>query len=146
MAIAPQGIESLQPNVMAGANKAVQSPDRKVLKILSSYFQNRGIPLDVGLNSVKKQLSEGLQLIDHENSVMAYKPIAKNTYQVHFFTVDNEKKLVKDIKFFVKELKKHGVRTVFDSEMDPVVIEALDKVGAKVLQSHLPQFKIEAKL
>jgi hypothetical protein len=44
-----------------------------VTRVIMHYFQNRGIPLNVGLQAVQKQLAEGLKLIPYKNSVMGLK-------------------------------------------------------------------------
>ena len=89
-----------------------------VTKVIMHYFQNRGIPLNVGMQAVQKQLAEGLKLIPYKNSVMGLKMLSKDVAQIHFFTTDTADELDADIRFFVEQLKQAGIHTIYDSEME----------------------------
>jgi hypothetical protein len=126
-------------NQLPGQNTAVT-------RIIMHYFQNRGIPLNVGMQAVQKQLAEGLKLIPYKNSVMGLKMLSKDVAQIHFFTTDTADQLDADIRFFVDKLKEAGIRTVYDSEMDPLVAQALTKDGSQIMQSDNPKYKLKATL
>jgi hypothetical protein len=142
MAINPQGIDALGANQMTG----MPGIDPKVSAIITHYFQNRRIPLNVGLAAMQKQMQEGLKLIPYKNSVMGLKMLEPHIAQVHFFTTDTERQLDMDIKFFVSKLKQAGVDTIYDSEFDPLMARALQDVGVQVQQSDMPKFKLKATL
>lgn len=126
-------------NQLPGQNTAVT-------RVIMHYFQNRGIPLNVGMQAVQKQLAEGLKLIPYKNSVMGLKMLSRDVAQIHFFTTDTADQLDADIRFFVDKLKEAGVRTVYDSEMDPLMAQALTKDGAQIMQSDNPKYKFKATL
>jgi hypothetical protein len=117
-----------------------------VTRVIMHYFQNRGIPLNVGLQAVQKQLAEGLKLIPYKNSVMGLKMLSKDVAQIHFFTTDTADQLDADIRFFVDKLKEAGVHTIYDSEMDPLVAQSLSEVGAQIMKSDNPKYKLKATL
>jgi hypothetical protein len=117
-----------------------------VTKVIMHYFQNRGIPLNVGLQAVQKQLAEGLKLIPYKNSVMGLKMLSNDVAQIHFFTTDTADQLDADIRFFVDQLKKAGIHTIYDSEMDPLVAQALSKDSVQIMQSDNPKYKFKATL
>jgi len=126
-------------NQLPGQNTAVT-------KIIMHYFQNRGIPLNVGLQAVQKQLAEGLKLIPYKNSVMGLKMLSPKVAQIHFFTTDTAAELDADIKFFVAQLKQAGVHTIYDSEMDPLAAQALQADGAQIMKSDNPKYAFKATL
>jgi hypothetical protein len=117
-----------------------------VTKVIMHYFQNRGIPLNVGLQAVQKEIAQGLKLIPYKNSVMGLKMLSPEVAQIHFFTTDTAAQLDADIRFFVGQLKQAGIHTVYDSEMDPLMAQALTKDGAKIMQSDNPKYKFKATL
>jgi hypothetical protein len=129
---------------IASANKSMKT--EKIAKILENYFNNRGIPLDVGMQSVQKEVSEGLKLVPFEDSVMGYKMLKPGVAQVHFFTIATPQELSNDIQYFVAELKKVGVNTIYDSEPAPVTTTTLKESGARVEQSDNPKFQLKATI
>jgi len=148
-AIAPAVQTSVAPQQfaeggIAAADKSMKT--NKIAKILGNYFQNRGIPMDVGMQSVKKEVSEGLKLVPFEDSVMGYKVLQPGVAQVHFFTIGSVQELSNDIQYFVKELKKVGIRTIYDSEPAPVTTTTLKETGARIEQSDIPKYKFKATI
>lgn len=129
---------------IASANKSIKT--EKVAKILENYFNNRGIPLDVGMQGVRDEVKQGLKLVPFEDSVMGYKMIKPATAQVHFFTIATPQELSNDIQYFVAELKKVGVNTIYDSEPAPVTTTTLRESGARLEQSDIPKFKLKATI
>jgi len=148
-AIAPAVQTSIVPQQfaeggIAAADKSMKT--NKIAKILGNYFNNRGIPMDVGMQSVKKEVSEGLKLVPFEDSVMGYKMLKPGVAQVHFFTIATVQDLSNDIQYFVKELKKVGVRTIYDSEPAPVTTTTLKETGARIEESDIPKYKFKATI
>ena len=129
---------------IAAADKSIKT--NKIAQILGNYFSNRGIPMDVGMQGVKKEVSEGLKLVPFEDSVMGYKILKPGIAQVHFFTISTPQELSNDIQYFVKELKKVGVRTIYDTEPAPVTTTTLKESGARVEQSDIPKYKLKATI
>lgn len=129
---------------IASANKSMKT--EKIAKILENYFNNRGIPLDVGMQGVQKEVSEGLKLVPFEDSVMGYKMLKPSVAQVHFFTIATVQELSNDIQYFVAELKKVGVNTIYDTEPAPVTTTTLKESGARVEQSDNPKYKLKATI
>ena len=84
---------------IASANKSMKT--EKIAKILENYFNNRGIPLDIGMQNVQQEVSEGLKLVPFEDSVMGYKMLKPGVAQVHFFTIATVQDLSNDIQYFV---------------------------------------------
>lgn len=150
-AVAPAVVSNVNGNQqnfaeggLAAAKTQVQSA--KVGKILENYFQNRGIPLDVGMQGVKKEVAEGLKLVPFEDSVMGYKMLKPGVAQIHFFTIATPQDLSNDIQYFVMELKKAGVRTVYDTEPAPVTTTTLKESGARIEPSDNPKYKLKATI
>jgi len=131
---------------IAGAPAALQKPSTSALKILTSYFQNRGIPLQQGYAAVQKELGQGLKLLQFKNSLLAIKDLGQGMAQIHFFTTDIQQQLKQDIKHFIDLMRKAGIHTVYDKDADPVFMQAAKEFGAQPQQSDNPQFKMMATL
>jgi hypothetical protein len=91
-------------------------------------------------------MADGLQLSQFQNSVMGYKLLDKTTAQIHFFTTGSVNELANDIRYFIKELKHMGVKTVYDSRPAPVTTQVMKEEGAKILPSDNPKYKFKATL
>jgi len=124
---------------LPGQNTAVN-------KVIMHYFQNRGIPLDKGLAAVQKELSEGLKLIPHGQSVMGLKMLSQDTAKVHFFTMGTEQQLDADIQFFATQLQQAGIKTIYDTELDPMSAKGLQMSGYQTQQSDKQQYKFKASI
>lgn len=129
---------------LAAATRSLQ--EGKITKIISNYFQNRGIPLQVGLAELKKEVANGLKFVQFENSVMAYKMLGKGVAQIHFFTIDTIEQLANDMQYFVAELKNMGIHTVYDTEPAPVTTQSFQRYGAKLEKSDNPKYKLKATI
>lgn len=148
-AIAPAVQTSMAPQQfaeggIASADKSMKT--EKIAKILGNYFQNRGIPMEVGMQGVKKEVAEGLKLVPFEDSVMGYKILKPGVAQIHFFTIATPQDLSNDIVYFVKELKKVGIKTVYDTEPAPVTTTTLKETGARIEPSDNPKYKLKATI
>jgi hypothetical protein len=148
-AIAPAVQTSMAPQQfaeggLAAADKSMKT--NKIAEILGNYFSNRGIPMDVGMQGVKKEVAEGLKLVPFEDSVMGYKVLKPGVAQVHFFTIGSAQDLSNDIQYFVKELKKVGIRTIYDTEPAPVTTTTLKETGARIEESDIPKYKLKATI
>ena len=148
-AIAPAVQTSIVPQQfaeggLAAADKSMKT--NKIAEILGNYFSNRGIPMDVGMQTVKKEVSEGLKLLPFEDSVMGYKVLKPGVAQVHFFTIGTAQELSNDIQYFIKELKKVGIRTIYDTEPAPVTTTTLKETGARIEESDNPKYKLKATI
>jgi hypothetical protein len=148
-AIAPAVQTSMAPQQfaeggLAAADKSMKT--NKIAEILGNYFQNRGIPMNVGMQGVQKEVSEGLKLVSFEDSVMGYKMLKPGVAQIHFFTIATPQDLSNDIVYFVKELKKIGVKTVYDTEPAPVTTTTLKETGARIEPSDNPKYKLKATI
>jgi len=147
------GEAMLMHSAMGGANAQIASappaaskPAASAIRILTNYFQNRGIPLQQGMAAVQKEIGEGLQLLQYKNSIMAVKEMGKGVAQIHFFTLDTEAQLKEDVKHFVNLLRKAGIHTVYIRDADPVFLQAAQEFGVAAGQSDQPQFKVKAML
>ena len=139
------GISALNPS-MPPAQMAPEKPAASALKILTNYFQNRGIPIPQGMAAVQKEISEGLQLLQFRQSIMAIKEMGQGVAQIHFFTLDTQEQLSKDVKHFINLLRKAGIHTIYDKDADPVFMQAAQPMGVTAQQSDQPQFKLMATL
>jgi hypothetical protein len=147
--IAPAVQTSMAPQQFAEggiafANKSMKT--EKIAKILENYFNNRGIPLELGMQSVRNEVKQGLKLVPFEDSVMGYKMLKPSVAQVHFFTIATPQDLSNDIQYFIRELKKVGVNTIYDSEPAPVTTTTLRESGARLEQSDIPKFQLKATI
>jgi hypothetical protein len=129
---------------IASANKSMKT--EKIAKILENYFNNRGIPLELGMQNVRNEVKQGLKLVPFEDSVMGYKVLKPGVAQVHFFTIATVQDLSNDIQYFLRELKKAGVSTIYDTEPAPVTTTTLRESGARIEQSDNPKYKLKATI
>ena len=135
-----------QAPMQAPVSAGIQKPQESALKILTNYFQNRGIPLQQGMAAVQKQIAEGLKLLQFKNSVMAIKELEKGVAQIHFFSLDTQEQLKEDIQHFIDLLRKAGVHTIYDKDADPTFMQAAQQLGVKIQQPDRPEFKLKATL
>lgn len=148
-AIAPAVQTSVAPQQfadggIASANKSIKT--EKIARILGNYFKNRGIPLEIGMQNVRDEVEAGLKLVPFEDSVMGYKMLKPGIAQVHFFTLATPQDLSNDIQYFIRELKKAGVSTLYDTEPAPVTTTTLRESGARIEQSDIPKYKLKATI
>jgi hypothetical protein len=118
----------------------------QILRVFEHYFRNLGVDVDQGMKNLQKEISQGLELIPFESSVMGYKPLGTGIAQIHFFTVGTMKDLADDMQYFFKYLKDQGVRTVYDTLPAPITTQMLVKMGAKVEESDNPKYKLKATI
>ena len=78
--------------------------------------------------------------------MLGYKDLGNNTAQIHFFTVGTVKDLTDDMQYFYKYLKNQGVKTIYDTLPAPITTEMLVKLGAKVVESDNPKYKLKATI
>ena len=129
---------------LASANKQIEQT--QIMKVFEHYFKNLGVPVDVGMKGLQKEIAKGLELIPYESSVMGYKPLDSTTAQIHFFTVGTVKSLADDMQYFYKYLKNKGISTVYDTLPAPITSSVLVKLGAKVEESDNPKYKFKATI
>jgi len=120
--------------------------ETQTLKVIENYFKNKGLPVEPAMTGVKKEIAAGLQLIPFESSVMGFKPLDETTAQIHFFTVGTLKNLTNDMQYFFKYLKDKGVKTVYDTLPAPITTQMLVKLGAQVVESDNPKYKLKATI
>ena len=147
--MAPAGLPGMQPQGfakggLAAANEQIQKT--QILKVFEHYFRNLGVDVDQGMKNLQKEISQGLELIPFESSVMGYKSLGTGIAQIHFFTVWTMKDLADDMQYFFKYLKDQGVRTVYDTLPAPITTQMLVKMGAKVEESDNPKYKLKATI
>jgi hypothetical protein len=129
---------------LTGVNEKIKQT--QIMKVFEHYFQNLGVDVAQGMENLMKEISQGLQLIPFQSSVMGFKPLRNDTAQIHFFTVGTLKDLTDDMRYFYKYLKDKGVRTVYDTLPAPITTEMLVKLGAKIEKSDNPKYKMKASI
>jgi hypothetical protein len=143
------GLPPMQPQGYAkgGLTAANQNIEQiQIMKVFKHYFQNMGVDVQKGMQALQKEISQGLQLIPFESSVMGYKPLDGSVAQIHFFTVGTLKDLTDDMKYFYKYLKDRGVKTIYDSLPAPITVKMLANLGANVEPSDNPKYKFKASI
>jgi hypothetical protein len=140
----PQPMQGYAKGGLTAANENIKQT--QIMKVIAHYFKNMGIPEQIGMMGLQKEMKEGLKLIPFESSVMGYKPLEKGVAQIHFFTVGTAKDLADDMRYFYKYLKDHGVITVYDSLPAPITTKGLTQLGAKVEKSDNPKFLFKASI
>jgi hypothetical protein len=148
----PQPMAPMQPPMgqqfakggLAAANNQIEQTQIK--KVFEHYFKNMGADVNQGMKDLQKEVSNGLELIPFESSVMGYKDLGNNIAQIHFFTVGTMQDLTNDMKYFFKYLKDQGVKTVYDTIPAPITTQMLVKLGAKMEQSDNPKYKLKATI
>jgi hypothetical protein len=129
---------------LTGVNQQIKQT--QILKVFEHYFQNLGVDVKFGMEGLKKEIAQGLQLIPYESSVLGFKPLQSGVAQIHFFTVGTLKDLTDDMKYFYKYMKDKGIRTVYDTLPAPITTEMLVKLGAKIEKSDNPKYKLKASI
>jgi hypothetical protein len=118
----------------------------QMMKVFAHYFKNLGVPVEIGMKGLQKEIDNGLQLIPFESSVMGFKPLDGTTAQIHFFTVGTVKSLADDMRYFYKYLKDKGITTIYDTLPAPITSSVLIKLGAKEEKSDNPKYKFKATI
>jgi hypothetical protein len=142
--VAPAPAQSFAKGGLADANDVIKK--KQVIKVFENYFKNLKVDVDKGMDALQKEISEGLQLVPFESSVLAYKRLSNGVAQIHFFTVGTINSLANDMQYFYEYLKKQGFNTVYDTIPAPVTVEVLQKLGAKVEESDNPKYKFKASI
>lgn len=140
----PAPVQSMAKGGLSAANENIKQI--QIMKVIANYFKNKGLPVDKAMAGVQKEIENGLQLIPFESSVMGFKPLGKDTAQIHFFTVGSMKDLANDMQYFYKYLKDKGITTVYDSIPAPITIQMFQQLGAKVMRSDDPKYKFKATI
>jgi hypothetical protein len=141
-----QGIGALGNLQAQMGGSQLPGQNTAVTKVIMHYFKNRGVPLDKGLAAVQKELAEGLKLTAHGQSVMGLKMLGQGVAKVHFFTMGTEQQLDEDIQFFAAQLQQMGIRTIYDTELDPMSAKGLQMAGYQPQQSDQQQYKFKATI
>jgi hypothetical protein len=142
--MAPETTNSYAKGGLTGVNEQIKQT--QILKVFEHYFQNLGVDVDQGMENLKKEIAQGLQLVPFESSVMGFKPLSSGVAQIHFFTVGTLKDLTNDMRYFYKYLKDKGIRTIYDTLPAPITTEMLIKLGAKIEKSDNPKYKMKASI
>ena len=144
MAQQPMAPQAYAKGGLTGVNEQIKQT--QILKVFEHYFENLGVDVAQGMENLKKEIAQGLQLVPFESSVMGFKPLQSGVAQIHFFTVGTLKDLTNDMKYFYKYLKDKGIRTVYDTLPAPITTEMLVKLGAKIEKSDNPKYKMKATI
>ncbi len=129
---------------LTDANEVIKK--KQIIKLFEHYFTNLGVDVDKGMQALEKEISEGLQLVPFESSVLGYKRLSNDVAQIHFFTVGTLKALADDMQYFYNYLKKQGIRTVYDTLPAPITIQMMAKLGAKEERVDNPKYKYKATI
>jgi hypothetical protein len=62
--------------------------------------------------------------------------------QIHFFTLDDEATFNHLVKFWMDKLKEAGGNIIYDSEVEPNIVKALQAAGVRLQQSDNPKYKL----
>jgi hypothetical protein len=140
----PPATQQFAKGGLAAANGQIQQT--QVMKVIANYFKNKGLPVDLAMKGVQKEIDNGLELIPFESSVMGFKPLGDSVAQIHFFTVGTMQDLANDMEYFYKYLKDKGIKTVYDSIPAPITTQIFDRLGATIVKSDNPKFKFKATI
>lgn len=140
----PMAPQAYAKGGLTGVNEKIKQT--QIMKVFEHYFQNLGVDVAQGMENLMKEISQGLQLVPYQSSVMGFKPLQSGVAQIHFFTVGTLKDLTNDMRYFYKYLKDKGIRTVYDTLPAPITTEMLVKLGAKIEKSDNPKYKLKASI
>jgi hypothetical protein len=140
----PMAPQAYAKGGLTGVNEKIKQT--QIMKVFENYFQNLGVDVAKGMENLMKEISQGLQLVPFQSSVMGFKPLQSGVAQIHFFTVGTLKDLTDDMRYFYKYLKDKGIRTVYDTLPAPITVEMLVKLGAKIEKSDNPKYKMKASI
>jgi hypothetical protein len=147
--MASAGLPGMQPQRfakggLAAANEQIEQS--QIMKVIANYFKNQGLPVEAAMAGVKREVSNGLQLIPYESSVMGFKQLGQGIAQIHFFTVGTMQNLADDMQYFYQYLKNKGINTIYDSIPAPITTQMFQKLGAKLEESDNPKYKFKARI
>lgn len=127
---------------IAGARAASEKELPLEGKILANYFQSKGIPVKVGIAGAVEELKQGLRMYRQSKTILAIKKLNPTTAQIHFFTLDDEATFNHLVKFWMDKLKEAGGNIIYDSEVEPNIVKALQEAGVRLQQSDNPKYKL----
>jgi hypothetical protein len=140
----PMAPQAYAKGGLTGVNEKIKQT--QIMKVFEHYFQNLGVDVKVGMENLMKEISQGLQLVPYQSSVMGFKPLSSGVAQIHFFTVGTLKDLTNDMRYFYKYLKDKGVRTIYNTLPAPITTQMLQELGAKLQQPDNPKYKLKASI
>jgi hypothetical protein len=97
-------------------------------------------PDDV-IRSIAYYLSndKGVLLRQNDTVIFAYK-FADDLAGMHLFTIDSPIKVVRAVKYFIKEATKHNIKTVYGLTENKQMYRVFKLLGLNVDKSDLPQY------
>ena len=113
----------------------------KPSEIIQASARKNGLNPSLGLSIVTKGLQNGLQLVQEDNSVLAFKILNQNEGIVAFFTLDSPLTYITSMNKFVHLLKKTAVKYFYIKMLDKSTEMALKKSHVSLIPSDNPSFQ-----
>jgi hypothetical protein len=66
--------------------------------------------------------------------------------QVYFFSVEPPQIFAKTVEQAIAMLKQGGIRVIYMSKADPMIVQALQTLGVSAQQSDNPKYKVMAAI
>jgi outer membrane PBP1 activator LpoA protein len=122
-------------------------------QIITQEAQKVGYDADVMLRKINKLVQgKAATLIQKNDSLLLLISIAKGVDEVHLFTVDSPAKIAESLRYFVKQVKQSGIKTLYgpaggkQSEELKKTLALLDKLGLNVQKSNMPRYSWMAEV
>ena len=82
---------------------------------------------------------EGFSVVQQDDTLMFYKQMDQNRAAVHFITADKNLVLQSAVEKLLKQLKNHGINTIYLNTKNPKILTSLHISKADVVHGGGPQ-------
>jgi hypothetical protein len=114
-------------------------------EILDRVGAQRGIhPMEIA-KKIHDHIGEpGGDFDKHNDTLLFHKPLSHDAAFVHFVTQDSPLNLIGSLTFFIHELRKKGIKTIYLKTESRSIINALKSVGVQLMHSDIPKYNLMA--
>jgi hypothetical protein len=99
------------------------------------------------LASISKQLSEKTAImLQSGDSVLILKKIGKGKVELHLFTVESPKALMRSLKSFIDKIVGSGIEYVYGRADNKEILRMLEILGVKVEESDMKPYNWKAEV
>lgn len=99
------------------------------------------------LASISKQLSEKTAImLQSGDSVLILKKIGKGKVELHLFTVESPKALMRSLKAFIDKIQGSGIEYVYGRADNQEILRMLKMLGVEVEESDMKPYNWKAEV
>lgn len=113
----------------------------KPSEIIVADAQSNGLdPQEVMQDIALRLESQTAVMLPKNNSVLLITPLSQDSTEWNLFTQDTEQKLVESIAYFLEQLRKAGMQTIYSMVDNEEAIQIIQSQGVQVMQSDDPEY------